>query len=228
MFNSLSISTNDFSFKKQEIVERLKESFSLNPVSKTSLDWANEYELHELIAEQARVNVKLIKLFGSLSIVQGNDLDWDELRTLRDQYEAAMSRQSSYLCRDLADHAANYAFVFKYEHKNGTASYLVGNVLRDVFIVSHFAPASLKGGVEMMRWINEKASFNVAFAIPFRLAKMACKLKFDYICTSHQLFAGHCVIKHVFCNHYLDKKHKLLLKKISKYFGEKVQPLPLP
>lgn len=110
------------------------------------------------------------------------------------QYRKKIALHSDYHC-DLWSHIYfGYGSVFKYKD-----SFLVGYLQEGVFIVSHFAPASMKQGVEMMRELANGYE-SICFAIPFFMAKQAIKLGFEWIGSTHQLFAGHACFKHVFVN----------------------------
>ena len=122
------------------------------------------------------------------------DEAWEVAPTVASQYETAMSRRSDYQC-DLQAHIES-GMCRVYAHPNG--SFLVGNVQDGVFVVSHFAPKSLRKGFEMMRDIADGEA-RISFAVPFYLARQALKAGFEWVADTHQVFNGRSCLKHVFC-----------------------------
>lgn len=154
-------------------------------------------------------------------ILNYSDACWKAERIDR-QYKSAMSRRNDYLC-DLESHIYRGACtVVRYKD-----SYLVGNMNDGVFTVSHFAPKNMKEGVEMMKFFA-LGYFKIVFAVPFFLARMAHKLGFEWVTSTHQIFAGKSCLKHVFVNKYMTDKFVMLVEDLSKDFDTQVNIVNLP
>ena len=125
--------------------------------------------------------------------------DWDECELIREQYEKAISRTSPYICRDLASHVYDgHGSVYKYG-----SSYLVGAMFEDIFVLSHFAPKTLKEGMAMMKFIAYKEIQPMVLAVPHRQAKMALRCGWDLVGLTVQRFGNEMVTKVVLCNRAL-------------------------
>ena len=134
--------------------------------------------------------------------------NWEECEKIRIQYERAISRTSSYKCRDLADHVYyGHGQVYKYQ-----SSYLVGAMFEDVFVLSHFAPKSLREGMAMMEFIAYKETQPMVLAVPHRQAKMAIKCGWDLVGITEQWFGNSYVKKVVLCNRALSNEKYWTLK----------------
>lgn len=125
--------------------------------------------------------------------------DWGECELIREQYERAISRTSSYMCRDLASHIyEGHGLVYKHQE-----SFLVGAMFEDIFVLSHFAPKTLKEGMAMMKFIAYKETQPMVLAVPHRQAKMALRCGWDLVGLTVQRFGNEMVPKVVLCNRAL-------------------------
>lgn len=127
---------------------------------------------------------------------------------IKKNYEAAMSRSSSYKCRDLAAHVMENVY-FCPDPDEG--SVLVGCYEaaseHGVFVASHFAPATRKGGVEMLQKAAESATPFV-FCVPRNLARQLVRLGFiDTGVEIPQWFNGGYVQKNVVVNNACREEH---------------------
>lgn len=139
--------------------------------------------------------------------------DWEECCSIEHQYERAISRTSTYHCQSLADHVySGHGLVYKYK-----SSYLVGNYYcEEAFVLSHFAPKSLKEGMEMMEFVSYKETIPMVLAVPHRQAKMAIKCGWDLVGLTQQIFGGEMVQKVVLCNRALSNdKYWALYEKLQ-------------
>lgn len=110
------------------------------------------------------------------------------------QYRAAISRRSDYAC-DLEAHILRGAgAVFRFK-----GSYLVGVKENGVFVVSHFAPRTLREGLEMMKNLADGLA-PVTMAVPFFLARMAIRAGFEWVAVTHQRFGLLPRLKYVLVN----------------------------
>ena len=125
--------------------------------------------------------------------------DWDECEQIRTQYERAISRTSTYVCRDLASHIyEGHGEVYKHQE-----SYLVGVMFEDIFVLSHFAPKSLREGMAMMKHVAYEETQPMVLAVPHRQAKMALRCGWDLVGLTVQRFGNEMVPKVVLCNRAL-------------------------
>lgn len=113
---------------------------------------------------------------------------YDLADRIQEQYEAAITRRSTYI-GDLAGHVLRGGGLV-YENQG---SYLVGNVVGAVFVVSHFAPKTLRSGYEMVKYLP----FPAVAAVPDAQANMLLKAGWRYLTDVPQFFAGEIVMKHV-------------------------------
>lgn len=139
---------------------------------------------------------------------------YEDCYDIRDRYEAAMSKRSDYVCRDLAEHLYYYGVAYCPDPQEG--SVLVGcketAEKYGIFVVSHFAPASRKGGVEMLK-AGARAGFPVIFAVPDNLAQQLVRLGYrNTEVTIPQWFAGEYVTKTVVVNQAATKEDLMALK----------------
>lgn len=95
--------------------------------------------------------------------------------TIQENYEKAISRTSDYKA-DLYQHIANWYGVIYQPDKTDT-SVLVGYTFRDIFLVSHFAPSSLRKGLDLIKHAASD-SMPIVIAVPEFLSN---QLEHDFI-----------------------------------------------
>lgn len=162
------------------------------------------------------------KMTQSLGLIYKSQ-DWRECERIRIQYERAISRTSTYKCWSLADHIY-YGHGLVYKHQT---SYLVGNWYEGVFVLSHFAPASIKAGKEMMEFISYKETIPMVLAVPHYQAKMALRCGWDLVGLTWQEFGGTLVQKVVLCNRALpNDKYWELRERLKLEAGLRKPQLP--
>lgn len=122
------------------------------------------------------------------------------LQRLFDNYSAAIGRTSDYRGR-LVEHI-NRGAGQVYKPFENDSSALVGyyaDYWADVFVVSHFAPSSLRSGVRLMNQVLQE-DMPFVFAVPSYQANQLEKAGFYYVDTVEQYFNGEMVEKHVYIN----------------------------
>ena len=126
--------------------------------------------------------------------------DPEEADIIQRQYEHAMGRQSNYR-GNVYDHLLNRNGVI-YED-NG--DYLVGQLVGDTFIGSHFAPKNIRSGMRMLEGIN-KGGLKVVMAVPPYQGNQLAKLGFNQVGQIPQYFNGDIVLKNVYTNNVTTKE----------------------
>lgn len=151
-----------------------------------------------------------------------SDCLWRHKENIQNQYERAMSRSWDHIC-DLSNHIY-YPSTRVWAYKR---SYLVGYEHEGYFIVSHFAPFSLREGMEMMREIASSYS-KIIIAVPFKQARMMIKCGFEWIGTTHQIFKRRSYQKYVFTSRWLSESIKDEIIHCISLTEEERYVLPLP
>lgn len=118
----------------------------------------------------------------------------EEANKVQQQYERAMGRQSNYI-GNVKDHILNHNGVVYEDNGN----YLVGTIKDNTFLISHFAPKSLRGGMEMLKGIKE-GGLKVVLAVPSYQGNQLNKLGFKSVGQIPQYFDGDIVLKNVYAN----------------------------
>ena len=123
-----------------------------------------------------------------------------EYGTVIAQYKKAMSKHSTYVCNTLFHHIFNeYGKVLKYKHSYCVYYDTIGKEREYVKIFSHFAPYSMREGVEMLKHLRDSEDLCV-FAVTPYLGEMLKKLGYIYIADIPQLFEGKAIMKQIYCN----------------------------
>lgn len=144
------------------------------------------------------------EFLNTVSLMQACELREGEEDVIAAQYEAAMTRRRSYVC-DLANHIYNCDVrIHRYRR-----SYLVGYENEGVFIISHFAPYSMREGVEMMK----RLGMAVAAVTP-DLSGMLQKCGWSYHGTIPQWFAGEICKKDLWSKKLRGPKLQKLLREM--------------
>lgn len=123
-------------------------------------------------------------------------LSWEESYTAYEQYCNAMGRRRDYFLDEnsfvsLFHYEKEYGGVFKFKD-----SYVHGFLNEDMFCVSHFAPASMREGIAMIKEL--KKYDNIVFAVTEDLGGMLEKLEYRYQGARDMVFACERVEKHIF------------------------------
>lgn len=158
-------------------------------------DWVDEY--HDNVPQENQEGGDCLSRMAWVDVP-----DYEESCPVRDNYEAAMSKRSDYLCSDLAAHLSNHGVRFCRDHEEGSALVGCRYIAEElgVFVVSHFAPATRKGGVEMLKAASKQGTPFV-FCVPENLASQLVRLGFwDTKIDIPQWFAGKYVQKRVVVN----------------------------
>ena len=166
-------------------------------------------EISKLLDEE-RVFSPLNRRIFNLDINEGCSLSAARIGTINAQYKKYMKRRSSYLCASFSNHVKWHA-----DNIELNGSYLIGNKAKSeskVFIGSHFAPKSLRGGINLLKTIKE-TNLIVLLAVTDGLADMLERLGYVYILDVPQFFDGELVMKHVYCS---SERAWTLFNKISK------------
>ena len=138
-----------------------------------------------------------------------------EAELIQKQYEAAIGRTSNYR-GDVANHILKrYGIVWEPIKRN----YLVGQERFGVFCVSHFAPSSIRKGMEMMREVLHSSMPVCIATLPYQ-ANMLRKIGFKEVGKVPQWFAGEVHLKTVMVNDAVDVyRIQILLDSISEYLN---------
>ena len=178
---------------------------------KVSFDWESEYydTLPPKIQVEEGPSSCLPPWFFKVE-----DEEWAS--EIDHNYEKAISRGSSYCC-DLFSHIiGGYGVVFQ-PHAYKRASALVGQFIEGIFCVSHFAPDSRKGGVELLRGtLSTETPFVIC--VPEYLAQQLLRLGFRRVGQIPQYFAGEIIAKQVMVNKAVTTSHLATL--LRWYRGE--------
>ena len=119
------------------------------------------------------------------------------IERIQNNYEQAISRTSDYI-GDLEGHILRgYGIVYQPDPEN--KSVLVGFTLRDIFIVSHFAPTSLKKGAELIQ-NAAKEKMPIVIACPAYQSSQLERSGFKYLTQVPQIFNGEIISKNVMIN----------------------------
>lgn len=118
------------------------------------------------------------------------------------QYVAAISRHSSYHCC-LANHVkmAEFFGVTCYcrDHRNVMVGHLQMVANHKVFIASHFAPQTMRGGMKLLQQMQED-ELPIVFAVTSYLANMLSKMGYEEVGRWPQIFDGQLVMKTIMVN----------------------------
>lgn len=121
------------------------------------------------------------------------------LNTVQENYENAISKHSDY-STDLKYYiGSGNAKVYEPFASEGDHSLLAGQLVDDIFVVSHFAPESMRKGLNL---INEASNSEmpIIMAVPEYLANQLEKAGFRFIIEIPQIFNGETVMKKVMVN----------------------------
>jgi len=136
----------------------------------------------------------------------------DVIENIYKNYSNAIGRTSSYR-GDLKTYiASGDAIVYKPFYADD--SVLVGQLYNDMFITSHFAPTSLRNGVELIKEAAD-SPMPIIIAVPDYQSNQLNKAGFRFITQVPQYFAGEIVMKNVMVN---DAVTDADLKKLMDYF----------
>lgn len=123
-----------------------------------------------------------------------------EYGTVIAQYKKAMVKHSTYVCNTLFRHISNdYGKVLKYKHSYCVYYDTIGKQREYVKVFSHFAPYSMREGVEMLKHLKNSEDLCI-FAVTPYLGEMLEKLGYIYVTDIPQVFGGNCIMKQVYCN----------------------------
>ena len=138
-----------------------------------------------------------------------------EAELIQKQYELAIGRTSSYR-GNVYNHVLNrFGIVWEPIKRN----YLVGQERFGVFCVSHFAPSSIRKGMEMMREVLHSSMPVCIATLPYQ-ANMLRKIGFNEVGKVPQWFAGELHLKTVMVNDAIDiYSVQRLLDSISEYIN---------
>lgn len=127
------------------------------------------------------------------------EADWDYPEIayqFQEQYESAISRTSDYVNDHIYAHLCNQNGALVHRYKS---SFVAGFKSEGIFILSHFAPYSLREGMEHLKVLQE-LPFKVLIAVPEYQAQMLIRLGFDFAGITYQFFGGELVEKQVLTN----------------------------
>ena len=116
---------------------------------------------------------------------------------IHNNYSKAIGRTSDYR-GNLNYHVTSLSGII-YQPDSSSDSVLVGNQVGDIFIASHFAPESLRSGVNLIKDAAE-SSMPILMAVPAYQAKQLEKAGFKFVTEIPQTFGGEIVSKHVMIN----------------------------
>ena len=141
----------------------------------------------------------------TVPLLTAEELREGESKIIAAQYESAMTRRRSYVC-DLDNHINSYypgqkIYIHRYKE-----SYLVGYKVGEVFIISHFAPFSLRQGMEMIRSLG----LAVAAVTP-DLSTMLRRCGWQYCGQIPQEFDGEICMKDIWTSKLKPRHLKQLL-----------------
>lgn len=123
------------------------------------------------------------------------------LSEIQANYEKAMKRKSTYI-GNLEGYLASGNAVF-YSPFIGDNSGLAGTTVNDIFIVSHFAPSSLRKGLELIKEASN-SHMPIVMAVPEYLANQLEKAGFNFMFEIPQYFNGEIVMKKVMYNNAMN------------------------
>ena len=132
---------------------------------------------------------------------------------LQDQYQKAIGRTSTYV-GDLYNHILSHSGRVLFDDRDESA--VVGYPIQlrggSAFIVSHFAPYSLRSGVNLIKYLS-KIDHPIIIAVPDYQSRQLSKAGFRKVGIVPQHFDGEVVMKNVMANDYADdNKLKELMK----------------
>lgn len=119
------------------------------------------------------------------------------LEEVYDNYDRAIGRTSNYRGNLIGHMSSGSGLIYAPNPKTSNA--LIGNTVGDIFIVSHFAPASLREGIELLNSAEENG-VPVVIAVPEYQSSQLERLGFEMITSIPQYFAGEYVTKNVLIN----------------------------
>ena len=123
---------------------------------------------------------------------------WSLCRQVADQYVKAMSRGSDWWNPNIAEHI--FGWFGELVH-DGKGNYLIGSFITGpVFAISHFAPRTLRGGMEMLAELAEDYRHPVVCAVPQPKADMLARLGWTQGPEIWQWFAGEEILKRTCLN----------------------------
>lgn len=136
------------------------------------------------------------------------ELGWEDegWAGLIDQnYAAAMAKGSDYRC-DLESHIMRGCGIVYQPYAYERDSALVGSFIEEVFCVSHFAPNSRKGGVQILKEaLNSQTP--MVICVPQHLARQLQRLGFTYKGEIPQIFNQKLITKQVMVNKNTTDQH---------------------
>lgn len=147
-----------------------------------------------------------------VSVIHPFDINID-FEEIVDNYEKAISRKSDYIGNLYSWLESGIPQIYKpFENDN---SVLIGPMVDNIITVSHFAPSSLRKGVEL---INEAATSRIpiVMAVPEYQSNQLEKAGFRYVTDIPQFFAGEIVMKKVMIN---DSVGEAELEKLFEHFN---------
>jgi len=135
---------------------------------------------------------------------------------LQKQYESAIGRTSNYV-GDLYSHILSHNGLVLFDDKNESAVVGYSSPIRGgrVFIVSHFAPYSLRSGVNFIRYLAN-LKHPIVMAVPDYQSNQLLKAGFRKVGSIPQHFGGELVMKNVMVNDNADDQK---LKELMNLYG---------
>jgi hypothetical protein len=142
--------------------------------------------------------------------------DSDVAKRLQKQYEDAIGRTSSYR-GDLYNHIISHSGLVFFDNRKESA--VIGNLIKlengSFFIISHFAPYSLRSGVALIKQLSV-IDFPVVISVPDYQANQLLKSGFRKVGVIPQYFAGEMVMKNVMAN---DSADDAKLRELMSYYS---------
>lgn len=136
-----------------------------------------------------------------------------EADIIQEQYSCAISRTSNYVCQTLNYHLLNgNAHVLDLLN---TGDYVCGIEKADCFIISHFAPRTIKSGVKMLKALATCDIPVIVATLPYQ-ANQLRKAGFRKVANIPQFWDGEIVTKEVMVNDSVTMYHLVdILSEIS-------------
>lgn len=130
--------------------------------------------------------------------------DEEEAEIIQEQYANAISRTSDYVCQTLNYHLlGGNAHVLDLLH---SGDYVCGFEKADCFIVSHFAPRTLRSGIRMIKALAQSDIPVMIATLPYQ-AEQLRKAGFRKVAEIPQFWDGEIVTKYVMVNDSVTSYH---------------------